>query len=100
MIQVNQAFNGEYLGWIFVLIGSIVVLIGILCIFGILDLKKSNDSEGPRGENKKVFEKIRDVAKGVIDSVGEHKILIVAFIGSFATKIANIATYTFGTLLV
>jgi hypothetical protein len=38
--------------------------------------------------------------KGVRGSVQEEKILIVAFIGSFATKMANVASYTYGTLLV
>lgn len=38
MIQLNQAFNGEYLGSIFVFIGSILVAIGVICIFGVVDL--------------------------------------------------------------
>ena len=38
--------------------------------------------------------------KGVVESVREEKILTVAFIGSFATKMANVASYTYGTLLV
>ena len=38
MIQLNQAFNGEYLALIFVFIGSILVAIGVICIFGVVDL--------------------------------------------------------------
>jgi multisubunit Na+/H+ antiporter MnhG subunit len=38
MIQLNQAFNGEYLASIFVFIGSILVAIGVICIFGVVDL--------------------------------------------------------------
>jgi hypothetical protein len=38
MIQLNQAFNGEYLASIFLFIGSILVAIGVICIFGIKDL--------------------------------------------------------------
>lgn len=40
MIQLNQAFNGEYLGSIFVLIGSILLVIGVICIFGIVEIKQ------------------------------------------------------------
>lgn len=38
--------------------------------------------------------------KGVKESVGDEKILIVAFIASFASRISNVASYTYGTLLV
>jgi len=91
MIQLKKLLA---LNYIFILIGSLVILCGFLAAFGIREMKGKG-----RGESHQRPSVSQNV-KSLLVCVREERGIALAFLGNFANKMASIASYTYGTLLI
>ena len=68
-----------------------------LLFFGIKDIKTR---EKKVGINESFCRKVRTITIRLLESVRSEKVLIIAFMGNLVNKVGNMASYTFGTLLI
>lgn len=91
MIQLKKVLE---LNYIFILIGSLVALCGLLAAFGIKEMK--GRGKGQIHQKLSVSQNL----KSLVVSVGDDRGIALVFLGNFANKMASIASYTYGTLLI
>ena len=96
MIQLKKKVE---LNYIFIMIGSLMALSGVIAGFGIKEMSTSS-AENSRESGLKERPKVADNIRSLIKSVKEYKGVGLAFLGNFANKMASIACYTYGTLLI
>ncbi len=91
MIQLKKHLA---LNYIFILIGSLVALCGLLAAFGIKEMKGRG-----RGETQQRPSVSQNV-KSLLVCIREERGIALAFLGNFVNKMGSIASYTYGTLLI